>query len=83
LETVQVVDRSDEGNGEGSRLVNEAKGKGAIPRPFLLSFDSENQEEQTDYECKAMPDDFAFRNTTTASPRSPVPSNSRLDGSGV
>jgi hypothetical protein len=35
------------------------------------------------YECKTRPDDLAFRNATTARPRSPVPSRSRLDGSGV
>lgn len=64
-------------------MVNEAIGKGTLPRPSLLPFDSEEQEKQTDYECKTMPDGFAFRKATNARPSSPVPSNSREDGSGV
>lgn len=35
------------------------------------------------YECETWPDGLAFRNTTTARPSSPVPSKSRLLGSGV
>ncbi len=38
---------------------------------------------QNDYECKTSPDDLAFRKATNARPRSPVPSKSRDEGSGV
>lgn len=38
---------------------------------------------ENDYECKTRPDALAFRNRTNARPRSPVPSKSRLLGSGV
>ena len=64
-------------------VVNDARGKGTLPRPFLLPFNSEEQEEQTDYECKTTPDALALRKATNARPSRPVPSNSREDGSGV
>jgi hypothetical protein len=35
------------------------------------------------YECKTKPDCFAFRKATNARPSRPVPSRSRLLGSGV
>ena len=35
------------------------------------------------YECETMPDGLAFRKATNARPSSPVPSKSRLLGSGV
>jgi len=76
-----------EGNGAETtsclRGMNEAKAKGTFLYPSLLPFDSEEQKERGDYECRTRPEDFAFRKATNARPRRPVPSNNRDEGSGV
>ena len=65
---------------ESAGVLAKAIGKGAILRPFLLPFDSEEQKEETDYECKTRPEDFAFRKATNARPRRPVPSSKQRGG---
>jgi hypothetical protein len=58
-------------------------GKSTPPHPFLLPFDSREQEKQTDYECETIPDRFAFRKATSARPSITVPSSSIEEGSGA
>jgi len=52
-------------------------------RSLTLTFTSKKSGAANHYECKTRPDGLFLRNKANARPRSPVPSSSRDEGSGV